>query len=73
MTVTTSLPRTLSFICALCLQPRIFDGKIIAHIALGSTEPFINIRDVRAERALFAVCPAYEMLEKLGADYQAAF
>jgi hypothetical protein len=50
-----------------------FDGKIIAHIALRSTEPFINIRDVRAERALLAVCPAREMLEKLGADYQAAF
>jgi hypothetical protein len=44
----------------------------MAHIAIGLAEPFINGRDYKAERALFAVCHVYEMLKKLDADYRAA-
>jgi hypothetical protein len=55
------------------LEGRISDCEIMAHIAAGLAEPFINIRDDRAEQAFFAVCHVYEMLKKLGADYQAAF
>jgi hypothetical protein len=47
------------------LEGRISDGAIMAHIAVGLAEPFINNRDDRAEQALFAVCHIYEMLKKL--------
>ncbi len=55
------------------LEGKISDCALMAHIALGLAEPFINSRDNRAEQALFAVCHVYEMLKKLNADYQAAF
>jgi hypothetical protein len=55
------------------LEGRISDCAIMAHIAVGLAEPFINNRDYKAEQALFAVCHVYEMLKKLNADYQAAW
>jgi hypothetical protein len=55
------------------LEGRIHDCSLMAHIAVGLAEPFINSRDYEAERALFAVCHVSEMLKKLSADYQAAF
>jgi hypothetical protein len=53
------------------LESRIDDCKIMAIIAVQLAEPFINSRDDKAERALFAVCHLYEMLKKLKVDYQA--
>jgi hypothetical protein len=55
------------------LEGRISDCALMAHIAVGLAEPFINNRDYKAEQALFAVCHVYEMLKKLNADYQAAW
>ena len=55
------------------LEGRISDCAIMANIALGLAEPFINKRDYVSERALFAVCHVYEMLKKLDADYRAAW
>jgi len=55
------------------LEGVLSDCAIMAHIAIGLAEPFINKRDFRAEQALFAVCHVYEMLKKLNADYQAAW
>ena len=55
------------------LEGRISDCAIMANIAVQMAEPFINTRDDKAERALFAVCHVYEMLKKLNADYQAAW
>jgi hypothetical protein len=55
------------------LEGKISDCALMAHIAVQMAEPFINSRDDRAERALFAVCHVYQMLKKLNADYQAAF
>ena len=55
------------------LEDRISDCAIMAHIAVGLAEPFINNRDCKAEQALFAVIHVADMLKKLKADYEGAW